>query len=97
MRAQTKSIVSNERVCLVCGTPLDLHRHHVYEGIGRRKLSEKYGCWVWLCARHHNMSQLGVHFNHDLDERIKRVCQREWIKRYGTKDDFIKIFGRSYL
>ena len=91
------SILSNERVCYVCGTPLDLHKHHVYEGIGRRKTSEKWGCWCYLCGRHHNLSQVGVHFNKQLDTEIKQKCQAKWEEINGSREDFIKIFGRSYL
>ena len=92
-----KSIVSNERECLVCGMTEDLHKHHIYEGIGRRKLSEVFGCWCYLCGRHHNLSQIGVHFNPDLDLKIKRLCQEKWEEEFGNREDFIKIFGRSYL
>ena len=72
-----KSILSNERECYVCGTPLNLHRHHIWGG-GRRKLSEKHGCWVYLCAKHHNMSDKGVHFNKALDTELKQDCQEMW-------------------
>lgn len=91
------SIVSNEPECLVCLTTRNLHRHHVYGGVGRRSKSEKYGCWVYLCARHHNMSNDGVHFNKELDLRIKRMCQKRWEDKYGTREDFIKVFGSNYL
>ena len=92
----TKSIISNEKKCVVCGTTLDLHRHHIYGG-SRRKASEKYGCWVYLCARHHNMSDLGVHFNPALDAYLKAAGQLAWQYTYGTTEDFIKTFGRNYL
>lgn len=93
----SESIISNEQNCYVCGTPYGLHKHHIFEGIGRRQVSERYGCWVYLCARHHNMSDEGVHFNKSLDEKLKRICQEEWEKRYGDRDEFRKHFRRSYL
>ena len=92
-----KSIISNERVCLVCGTPINIHKHHIYEGTGRRKLSEQYGCWCYLCARHHNMSNQGVHFNKTLDLKLKEQCQKAWEFKYGAREEFIKVFGKSYL
>lgn len=91
-----KSIVSNDRQCWVCGTPLDLHRHHVYGG-ACRNLSETYGCWVYLCARHHNMSNEGVHFNKGLDLLLKKHTQRIWEETYGDREAFRKVFSRSYL
>ena len=93
----SKSIISNERVCLVCGTPLNLHKHHIYEGTGRRKKSELYGCWCYLCARHHNMSDFGVHFNKVLDTKLKQQCQKAWEYQFGDREEFIKTFGRNYL
>jgi len=92
----SKSLLSDDKVCWVCGTPLDLHRHHCYGG-PNRGLSEAYGAWVYLCARHHNMSNEGVHFNHELDILLKKQCQRAWEMKYGDREKFRIIFGRSYL
>lgn len=92
-----QSILSNERECFVCKTPLNLHKHHIYEGGGRRAISEKYGCWVYLCAKHHNMSDEGVHFNKKLDLSLKKKCQRRWESMCRSREDFIKTFWRSYL
>lgn len=93
----TKSIVSNERVCWVCGTPYGLHRHHIYEGVANRKLSEKYGCWVYLCGRHHNLSNEGVHFNKPLNDRLKKYTQERFEAKLGTREDFRRIFGKSFI
>ena len=91
-----KSIISNERCCLVCGTTFDLHKHHIFYGSANRKLSEKYGCWCYLCARHHNMSCEGVHFNKILDTKLKQQAQKAF--EYNNPDlNFIKIFGKNYL
>lgn len=91
-----RSIVSNERECFVCGFTYNLHRHHIYFGAGRRQLSEKYGCWCYLCARHHNLSNAGVHFNKELDTRLKEFTQKKFIENYPDLD-FLKIFGKNYL
>lgn len=93
----SKSIISNEKVCLICKTPLDLHRHHIFYGTANRTKSERFGCWVYLCARHHNMSDDGVHFNRDFDRELKKLGQHAWEHTYGTREDFIHEFGRNYL
>lgn len=93
----SRSIISNEPVCYVCGTPFNLHRHHVYPGSGRRQISEKYGCWVYLCARHHNMSNAGVHFDKKLDMHLRRLCQEKWEGVHGNREEFVMAFGLSYL
>ena len=91
-----KSIISNDRECIVCGTTLGLHKHHIYGG-ARRNLSETYGCWVYLCGVHHNLGNEGVHFNKEMDLKLKKVCEEVWEQTYGDRDAFIKVFGRSYL
>ena len=92
-----KSIISNKKICIICGTPLDLHKHHVFYGTSNRKNSERYGCWVYLCSRHHNMSDEGVHFNKELDNFLKKASQLMWEKEYGTREEFMQIFSRNYI
>lgn len=89
-----KSLFSDEKVCWLCGSP-HVHKHHIMYGTANRRLSESWGCWVYLCPRHHNMSKDGVHFNKQLDRELKEECQRRWEERYG--EGFIEIFGRNYL
>ena len=91
-----RSIVNNERQCLVCGSTYNLHKHHIFFGSANRKLSEKYGCWCYLCARHHNMSNEGVHFNKPLDTKLKEYTQKKFNEVYPDLD-FMRIFGKNYL
>lgn len=91
-----KSIMQKERRCYVCGTTYDLHEHHIFFGIGNRKNSEKHGFKVHLCGRHHNMSNEGVHFNRELDLRLKRECQAKYEETH-TREEFMGIIGKNYL
>ena len=91
----SSSILQNRRECYITGSVINLHRHHVYGGF-RREKSEQWGCWVWLRADYHNMSEHGVHFNRALDRCIKRDCQERFEELYGH-EKFIEIFGKSYL
>lgn len=92
-----KSILQKNRECLLCHTTLDLHRHHCFEG-SNRQASEKYGLTVYLCAKHHNMSNASVHLNEELNRKVKRWAQRKAMKYYNwTEDDFRQRFIRSYL
>ena len=93
----SKSIMSNEYECFVCGDIYGLHKHHIFYGYANRKNSEKYGCWCYLCKRHHNMSRFGVHSDKELDTYLRKICQRKWEKIYGTREEFMQIFGRNYL
>lgn len=92
----TDSLISNEKRCVVCHREGDLHLHHIYGGANRR-LSTEDGCWCWLCPRHHNMSNEGVHLDHTLDEILKKTCQRRWEEKYGDREAFRKRYGKSYL
>lgn len=83
------------RKCWVCGATYGLHRHHVYGG-PNRKISEANGFVVDLCGPHHNLSNEGVHFNRELDLKIKRHFQTEFEKEY-LRSDFIRLVGRNYL
>ena len=91
----SKSILSNERECYVCHTPLNLHKHHIFPS-ANRKNSEKYGCWVYLCAWHHNMSNVGVHFNRLLDVELKREAQ-ERFEELHSHEKFMEVFGKNWL
>lgn len=89
---------SDNKRCYVCGVDKNLHLHHIYYGLANRKQSEKYGCTVYLCGIHHNLSNAGVHFNKALDNELKQKCEQWCLKEYGwTIEDFIKQFGRNYL
>lgn len=91
-----ESIVQNDKECYVCHTRYNMHCHHVFFGSGYRKLSEEYGCKVWLCGHHHNMSKDGVHFNKSLDRMIKRETQMAFEQIHGHAK-YMQVFCRNYL
>lgn len=88
------SIISNVKVCYLCKTPLDLHKHHIYYG-SKRKISDEHGFWIYLCSRHH-ISDEGVHFNIELDYSIRRLCQRVYEKKH-THEEFMALINKNYL
>lgn len=93
----SNSILSNEEKCYCCMTTRDLHRHHIFFGTANRRISEQDGCWVYLCADHH-IGRFGVHSgNKQLDDKLKEKCQQKWEEIYGTREEFIKRYGKSYL
>lgn len=82
--------------CYFCGTTKNLHIHEVFYGTANRQKSIRYGCCVSLCAIHHNLSNMSVHFNKDMDLNLKRTMQKRFVEVY-PKLDFLKIFGKNYL
>ena len=91
-----QSIIQKEKECYVCRTTYGLHDHHIFYGSSNRKHSEKYGLKVWLCGYHHNLSNNGVHFNKELDNRIKQTAQAKFEETH-TREEFRAIFGKSWL
>lgn len=89
-----KSIINNDRRCFKCNTTYNLHKHHIYEG-RNRKNSEKYGLWVYLCGKHHNLSNEGVHFNKQFDLELKKLGQEKFEENYPGID-FLSIFYKNY-
>ena len=82
--------------CYVCGTRNNLHIHEIYYGTANRKKSIEYGCYVSLCAYHHNMSDYGVHYNKALDLNLKQECQRRFEEIYDNAK-FMETFNKNYL
>ena len=83
--------------CYVTKLPLR-HIHHVFPG-NRRKICEKYGFVVPLHPTFHEWATYSVHKapNRGLDLKLKQECQRYYEEHYGTREEFIKEFGKSYL
>ena len=91
-----ESIIQDKKECWLCHTTYNLHSHHIFYGRANRKKSEKYGLKIWLCGRHHNMSNEGIHFNRELDISAKKMAQERFELKYN-RDIFRKEFGKSYL
>ena len=91
-----RSVLQEEKECFVCKTNINLQDHHIFFGTSNRKQSEKYGMKVWLCQQHHTGTR-GVHFNRDLDIRLKKYAQSYFEEYIGSRTEFIKVFGQSYL
>ena len=100
-----KSIIQEDREhCFLCGRNkyadyFGLEEHHVFEGWGLRKLSEKYGLKVYLCGdRCHRNGEKSVHKNAEVARTLKSVVQKRAMQYYGwTVQQFIEIFCKNYL
>ena len=89
-----KSIISNEKVCYLCGSWHDLQRHHAIHGWANRKLAEDDGLWVWLCMGCH----AALHDHGTNDNELKATAETAWLEATGgTVEDFRKRYGKSFL
>lgn len=82
--------------CFVCKTNRNINTHHVFFGTANRKMSDKYGCVVALCVEHHT-GNAGVHRNKELDMHLKKLSQAHFERVHGSREEFRRIFGKSYL
>lgn len=106
----SKSIMQDTKECYLCRrdaealgyhgmlTSEGLDRHHVLFGTANRKLSEKYGVWVWLCKKHHNEDHglYAVHYNRQIRESLCMDAERAFLSRHSF-EEYMDIFGKNYL
>ena len=91
----SNSILQNEKRCWFCPCTYDLERHHIFAGVANRKLSEKYGLWVWLCHKHHTGTD-GAQYNQEMNRQLKQDAQFAFERKH-TRAEWMKIFGKNYL
>ena len=91
------SIIQKDlNTCIVCDR-FGTEKHHVVFG-NNRKLSDKYGLLVGLCYEHHQ-GTYGVHGRegNKINRILKEMAQEAFERQVGTREDFMEIFGRSFL
>lgn len=96
-----ESIIQKDKThCFLCGKNSNgdyfgLDEHHCF-GSANRKLSERFGLKVYLC--HNSCHLYGVHQNAEINNKIKAIAQKRAMQYYGwTTEQFIEIFGKSYI
>lgn len=83
------------KACVYCGSP-NTHIHHIFFGAANRKKADSWGYVIPLCREHH-LGANGIHRNRGMDLRWKELAQRHYEEHHGSRANFIKEFGRSYL
>lgn len=82
--------------CIFTKSPY-VERHHIYGSYNRKK-SEEYGFVVPLrYDLHPNGAQADRRYAKQIDEHLKKMGQEYFENHYGTREEFMEIFGRSYL
>ena len=77
--------------CRLCGGTAQ-HRHHVFFGTANRRQSEKYGCVEMLCAKCHADVHAG-----SVKDKILKMAHQKIFEQTHTREEFMAVFGRSYL
>lgn len=91
----SKSILQEDKVCYVSGSRVNLERHHIMSGTANRKLSERYGLWVWLNHDLHT-GKNGAQYEKELNLRLKREAQMAFEQIYGH-EKWMETFRKNYL
>lgn len=76
-----------------------LHEHHIFGGNSNKNHSEAEGLKVYLCVEHHMTGKDAVHNAKNcrkIQDCLHQIGQQEFEKTH-TREEFMKIFGRSYL
>ena len=90
-----KSIIQEEKRCYMCGRKTMLERHHIMAGVANRRLSEKYGLWVWLCHDCHTGTE-GAQYDAPKSFILKMDAQAAFEKLY-SRDLWMETFRKNYL
>ena len=88
-------IVEDMTKCVLCGNP-NVEIHHAIHGTGNRKIADKYGLTIPLCHEHH-LGVLGPHLNRTVDLAYIKAAQQAFESQVGTREEFRKLFGKSWL
>lgn len=92
-----KSImVDDKEHCIFCFSPY-VEEHHIFFGTSNRNKAEKYGLTIPLCNKHHTGSGDSPHQNRIIDLALKCWAQTVFETQIGTREDFRREFGKSYL
>lgn len=96
-----KSIVQTDcDKCFLCsknGLYDRLEKHHIFGAYNRRK-SEEDGLFVFLCGDScHRNGKHAAHRDKNIMDQLHKVGQKKWEEHYGTREEFMKRYGKNYL
>jgi hypothetical protein len=96
MLQRMKSILQSDKVCYICGRTVGLERHHIFGGVANRKISEKYGLWVWLCGTTCHRGIDGAQYDREKNLYLKMDAQAAF-ERTHTHAEWMKLICKNYL
>lgn len=91
------SIMQDCKKCIVTGAVSGLDVHHVYPGNPNRRISDENGFWVYLRHDVHMALHARMHPFDQLMDELKVACQEAFEGMGGTREEFMRLIGRSYL
>ena len=64
-------------------------------GMANRRLSEKFGLWIWCCHLCHT-GKFGVQYNSDKSKKLKAKTQKAFEEVFGH-DKWMQTFRNNYI
>ena len=91
-------VTKYKEICFICGRPADAE-HHLIFGTAGRELAEKDGLKGQICNKWHNMGRVTerIHGNPMAERLSKMLGQAIYESKIGTREQFRKRYGISYL
>ena len=100
MAKKNRSVFTGDdmSVCYRCGKMCfdgRMEEHHVFGGTACRQVSDKYGLLIHVCRDCHNY----IHSKDgkEIMDYLHKAGQEIYEERFGSREDFIRDFIRSYL
>ena len=81
--------------CLFSGSPY-VERHHIF-GASNKARCEKYG---FIAPLRYDLHPNGANVGKEglsVDTKLKTMAQEYYEEHYGSREDFRREFGKSYL
>lgn len=88
-------LVDDVEHCIFCGSPY-VEEHHVFGGPDR-PIADKYRLTIPACAKDHREGPNSPHKNRIVDLALKCWAQTVFEKEIGDRNDFRRLFRKSYL
>lgn len=73
------------------GAAVDIH--HIF-GAANKAASERYGFIIPVVPEWHTLASYSLHQDMSYNVYWKKKCQEYWLEHYGTKEEFIAVFGK---
>ena len=86
------SVFCSDDKCFLCDNTYQLTWDEIFKG-SNRQTSMKYGFCIRLCLNCHRR----INEDYDYINYWKKEAQKYYESNYGSREDFIKAFGRNYL
>lgn len=89
------SIIQTEKRCFLCYRKTCLERHHIFAGVANRRISEREGLWIWLCADCHRGTE-GAQYDKETNLFLKRLAQQAYEKTH-TRQQWMDLIRKNYI